>query len=188
MTIKSASKILITIGLMLFFSCKKEVLPKPKAFLKLSYPEVSYVKVNSACPYTLEISNQSIINFKNNCWATIRYPQLKATIHLTYREVNNNLNEVLQEVEKLTFEHTIKANAINVQPYENFDKNVFGNIYYVEGNVATNVQFRVTDSTKNVLAGALYFYTRPNYDSILPAVKYIEKDIKHLIETVAWKN
>jgi hypothetical protein len=41
---------------------------------------------------------------------------------------------------------------------------------------------------KNVLAGALYFYTKPNYDSILPAVKYIEKDIIHLVETIEWEN
>jgi len=184
--IKIASFIIVCLTLMV--SCKKEVLPKPNAFLKLSYPKATYVKVTSQCPYTLEISNQSKINLDENCWATISYPKLKAKIHLTYRSVNNNLNEVLKEVEKLTFEHTIKANAINVQPFEDYEKNVFGTIYFVEGNVATNMQFRVTDSTKNVLAGALYFYTRPNYDSILPAVKYIENDIKHLIETIEWKN
>ena len=60
-------------------------------------------------------------------------------------------------------------------------------MYVIEGSVATNIQFRVTDSVKNVLAGALYFYTKPNYDSILPAVKYIEKDIVHLVETIQWK-
>jgi gliding motility-associated lipoprotein GldD len=129
----------------------------------------------------------SKIKFNNNCSASIEYPQLKATIYITYRPINNNLDEILKEVEKLTFEHTIKADAINAMPYENFEKKVFGKLYNIEGNVATNIQFRATDSVNHVLSGALYFYARPNYDSIVPAVKYIEKDIIHIIETMKWK-
>ena len=60
-------------------------------------------------------------------------------------------------------------------------------MYIIEGNVATNIQFRATDSVKHVLSGALYFYAKPNYDSIVPAIKYIEKDIMHLVETLEWK-
>ena len=87
----------------------------------------------------------------------------------------------------MTYEHTVKADAIEVVPYENFTDRVFGRIFDVKGNVATNLQFSVTDSTNHVLAGALYFYVKPNYDSILPAIKYIEKDIRYLIETLEWK-
>lgn len=168
-------------------SCKNETLPKPKSYLKLQYPEAVYKKIETDCPYNFEISNSSNFNLKNNCWASIEYPQIKATIHVTYREVNNNLEEILKEVEKLTFEHTIKANAINAIPYENLDKRVFAKLYNIEGDVATNIQFRATDSVKHVLSGSLYFYAKPNYDSILPAIKYIEKDIVHLVETLEWK-
>lgn len=169
-------------------SCGKETLPKPTPYLKLQYPEPTYQKIESDCPYSFEISNLANINFKNNCAASIEYPQLKATIYITYRPINNNLNEILKEIEKLTFEHTLKADAINAVPYENLEKKVFGKLYHIEGNVATNIQFRATDSINHVLSGALYFYVRPNYDSILPAVKYVEKDIIHLIETLKWKN
>ncbi|MGK0308599.1 MAG: gliding motility-associated lipoprotein GldD, partial [Urechidicola sp.] len=107
----------------------------------------------------------------------------------TYREVNNNLEDVLREVEKLTFEHTVKADGIGVgQPFENKVSNVYGKIINVEGNVASNLQFHVTDSVKNVLYGSLYFNVKPNYDSILPSVMHIEKDIKNLMESVEWKN
>lgn len=157
-------------------------------YLKLQYPDATYLKIDAKGPYTFEISNQAKINFKNNNWASIEYPQLKATIHITYRPINNNLPEILKEVEKLTFEHTIKADAINAVPYENSAKRVFGKLYNIEGSVATNIQFRATDSVNHVLSGALYFYTRPNYDSIVPAIKYVEKDIIHLIETLEWKN
>ncbi len=170
----------------LLVACGDETLPKPKSYLKLQYPPNSYQRVEFQCPYSFEISKLGKINIKNNCWSSITYPQLKATIHITYREIDNNFDEILKEVEKLTFEHTVKADAIDAIPYENFEKRVFGKVYIIEGNVASNVQFRVTDSINHVLAGALYFYTEPNYDSIIPAIKYIEKDIIHLVETIEW--
>ena len=36
--------------------------------------------------------------------------------------------------------------------------------------------------------GALYFNTKPNYDSLLPAVAHIKKDILRLMETLQWKD
>lgn len=64
---------------------------------------------------------------------------------------------------------------------------MFGSIYEITGNAASNVQFHITDSTHNFIKGSLYFYVKPNYDSILPAVNYIKEDILHLIETLEWK-
>ncbi|WP_090120278.1 gliding motility lipoprotein GldD [Lutibacter oricola] len=174
------------IGLLLF-SCGNDPIPKPKSYLKLEYPVNSYKKMDLQKAYSFEVSKYTQVNTRDNGWAKIEYPELKATIHITYRPVDNNLNEILKEVEKLTFEHTIKADAINSVPYENFKKKVYGKLYNVEGDVATNLQFRVTDSVNHVLSGALYFYVKPNYDSILPAINYIEKDIKHLVETLEWK-
>lgn len=176
----------ILVGFLLY-SCKNTTIPKPKSYLNLQYPKATYQKTDSNCPYTFEISNLATFQQRSNCWATIQYPKLKASLHLTYRAVDNNLPEILTEVEKLTFKHTIKADAITPKIYENKNKRVFATLYVVEGNVATNIQFKATDSTKNVLAGALYFDVKPNYDSILPAVNYLKKDITHLMETLTWK-
>ncbi|WP_156772418.1 gliding motility lipoprotein GldD [Urechidicola croceus] len=172
----------------LLISCDNEILPKPKGFLRLEYPEASYQKIENGCPYSIEISNESMIIFENNCWAKINYPKLNATIHLTFRDITNNLNSALQDVEKLTFEHTIKADAINSQPFENKSKKIYGKLITVEGDVASNRQFYVTDSIKNLLYGTLYFKVKPNYDSILPTINYLEKDIKNIMESVEWKN
>lgn len=173
--------------LFFLFSCKNETLPKPKSYLKLQYPENEYVKLASECPYSFEISKYANIKIQQNCWAKIEYPNLKATIHITYRSVDGNLNEILKEVEKLTFEHTIKADAISNRAFDNVQNKVYVKLYNVDGNVATNIQFSATDSLKHVLSGALYFYSKPNYDSIIPAIKYIEKDMMHLVETIEWK-
>lgn len=168
-------------------SCKEDALPKPKSFLTLEYQTPVYKKSETSCNYQFEVSSFAQLITSDNCWAQLRYPDLKATLHITYRPIDKNLEEILREVEKLTFEHTIKADAINAVPYENYKQRVFGKLYNIEGGVATNIQFSVTDSVNHVLAGALYFYSKPNYDSIVPAIRYLEKDIIHLIETLEWK-
>jgi gliding motility-associated lipoprotein GldD len=65
--------------------------------------------------------------------------------------------------------------------------NVHGVYFHVEGNVATASQFFLTDSTKNFIRGALYFYATPNEDSLRPVNRFLEQDMKHLISTFQWK-
>ncbi len=169
-------------------SCKNDVLPKPNAFLKLEYPEAQYQKIVSNCPFAFEISQESIVEIKDNCSLNITYLKQNAVIHITYRKVDRNLEQILKEVEKLTYEHTSKADAIPLaDTYENELNKVYGKIINIEGDVASNIQFNATDSVKNVLYGSLYFNVKPNYDSIIPAINYIEKDIKNLMETIDWK-
>ena len=185
----SMAKIIFILFISAFLiSCNSEILPKPKSYLKLQYPKTTYNELNADCPFLIEISNYATVDIQENCWMSINYPTMNAKVHITYRKVDNNLMEILKEIEKLTFEHTVKADAIpDARPYEDFNKKVYAKLYNIEGNVATNIQFRVTDSINHVLAGALYFYAKPNYDSIMPAVKYIENDIIHLVETLNWK-
>ncbi len=175
--------------LFLGVSCTSETQPKPISYLRLTYPVARYEKMDSPCKYSFEISDQAFASFdKDKCWLKIHYPKLKATIHITYRKVDGNLEEILREVEKLTYEHAVKADKISPgKDFVNKKTKVYGRLYQVEGNVASNVQFQLTDSVNHVVSGALYFKVRPNYDSILPAVRYIEKDILHLMETTYWK-
>jgi len=176
------------IYILLFVSCNEETLPKPKAFLRLTYENTEYKKISSDCPYTFEVSNGVKTHYDKKCWITIEYPKLKASLNITYRPVENNLKELLRESEKLTYNHAIKADGISAKPYENIKKGKYGALSEVTGNAASPLQFHLTDSTKHFITGALYFKVQPNYDSIYPAIKYIEEDIKHLMETLEWKN
>ncbi len=172
----------------LCISCKEDVLPKPKAYLSLEYPEKSYQKLNIKRPYTFNVlKNTKIIDDKNN-WLKIKYPDLKASIDITYRPVNNNIKELLTEAEKLVFKHAVKAEQIIPKDFINPEKRTFGSLYEITGNAASHLQFHVTDSTNNFIKGSLYFYAKPNYDSILPAVAYIKEDVLQIIETLSWKN
>jgi len=193
---KNKHKVLLIINL--FFvvlislsttSCNdSETLPKPKAFLRLAYNDATYASLDSNCPYTFEISTLAKPNFNKKCWINLSYPTLKASVNITYRKVENNINELLKESEKLTYNHAIKADLISAPSiYHNSEKKTYGSLTEVTGNAASPLQFHVTDSTEHFITGAVYFTVQPNYDSIFPAIKYIEKDIKHIMETIVWK-
>ena len=173
--------------LFLLVSCNDDVLPKPKAYLSLEYPKKEYKTFNVKRPYSFEVlKTTTIIDDKNN-WLKIKYPNLKASIDITYRPVNNNLKELFTEAEKLVFKHAVKAEQIIPKDFVNPKNRTFGSLYEITGNAASHLQFHVTDSTTHFIKGSLYFYAKPNYDSILPAVAYIKEDVLKLIETTKWK-
>lgn len=167
-------------------SCGEDTLPKPKALLSLQYPKAQYTTAQSPCSYSFENNALGAVVFKDNCNATIEYPKLNGTLFLTYRSVNNNINTLLQDAQKLTYEHTRKADNILEEKYINEQQGVFGMFYDVSGNAASQSQFYVTDSTKHFITGSIYFNAKPNYDSIFPAAAYLKNDIRHLMETIAW--
>jgi gliding motility-associated lipoprotein GldD len=112
---------------------------------------------------------------------------MKATVYVTYKKVDNNIEQLLKDAQKLTYDHAVKADEISAQPYIDKNRKVYGMFSEVGGNAATNAQFYVTDSTKNFLVGSMYFYAKPNFDSILPAASYVKDDIRRIMETVKWK-
>lgn len=179
--------IFILIILFMFISCKEAVLPKPAAYLSLEYPKKEYKKLAVKRPYSFDVLKTTTIVDEDNNWLKITYPNLKASIDITYRPVENNLKELLTEAEKLVFKHAVKAAQIIPKDFTNAKKRTFGTLYEITGNAASHLQFHVTDSTNNFIKGSLYFYAKPNYDSILPAVAYIKNDVLQLIETLAWK-
>jgi len=178
---------LLFIGVLLVISCKDDVMPKPASYLRLDYPESEYLSFENNCPFVFEMNSSAILKGEKDCGFTITYPKMKATIYLTYKPVENNINSLLRDAQKLTYEHVIKADNILEQPYMNPTKKVYGMFYRVDGNAATNSQFYVTDSTKHFVTGSVYFYAKPNFDSVMPAASYIRNDMQRLMETLKWK-
>jgi gliding motility-associated lipoprotein GldD len=179
--------VILLLTICLFWSCSDDVLPKQKGFLRLEYSSSEYKKINIK-PFEFEASKVTDIRVNEKSWVKIKYPKQKAVINLTYRPIKNNLRELLLEAEKLTIKHSIMADKIGYfPPFENPEEQVYGKLSKVTGNAASPVQFYITDSVRHFITGSLYFKVQPNYDSVYPAIKYIEKDIIHLIETVKWK-
>lgn len=187
----------VLVFVILCFSCKEDFVPKPKAQLRLEYPEAKYVKINLDLPFSFDINelaegieSKAIKASTESYGVNLEYPALKGTIFLTYKPIDkkeNNLTAFLRDAQNFTQKHTVKADEIPVTAYVNSERKVYGAFAEVKGNVASPAQFYVTDSVNHFLTGSLYFYARPNYDSILPAAHYLQKDIKRIMETLTWK-
>lgn len=180
-------------------SCGSEdYVPKPKAYLRLDFPKPTYKKQRMPkMPLAFEVSNlvedikaKDLASTTESYGINLDYKSLKATIFLTYKAIEGsekNLNDFLRDAQKLTLEHTKKADEIPRYPYENVEKKVYGMLSEVKGDAASPAQFYVTDSVNHFLTGSLYFKAKPNYDSILPAANYLQKDIQRIMETIEWE-
>ena len=185
--------IFLLILIVVCISCGEDPVPKPKAFLRLDYPAHKYQKFQPQLPFTFEkndlasvVSDLKVSRDGKTQGVDITYPPLKGTIYLTYKKVDNNLEEYLIDAQNLTQKHSQRADEITEQPFLDEESKVFGMFYEVGGNAASQSQFYVTDSINHFVTGSLYFYAKPNYDSILPAAHYLKKDIQHIMETIRW--
>ncbi len=172
--------------------CADNYTPKPRGYFRITFPERNYMDFVSDAPYKFEHPIYSIIvqdpsNMAEPWWYNLVFPKMKATIHISYKNIKGNLNNYIEESRSLVYKHTIKADAINEQTFVDRDKKIFGVLYEIQGNAASPYQFFVTDSTKHFLRGALYFNVHPNKDSLAPVFKFIKSDIIHLMESVEWK-
>lgn len=192
------NNIYVFLLVLLCASCGEDYVPKPKAFLRLDYPQHKYNRPDfTGLPFSFETNQLATeVNVKPMRSATesygvdLQYPSMKGTIFVTYKAINGdhkNLEAYLRDAQKLTLEHTIKADEIPAFPYVNDQRKVYGVLSEVKGDVASPTQFYVTDSLNHFLTGSVYFYAKPNYDSILPAANYLQKDIEHIMETLRWK-
>ena len=178
------------------FGCENYFLPKQSAYLRLDYPKPEYKLIDDKdFPFFFEANTRLSeisdidINLRSIDFI-INYNQLNAQINFQYKNVNSNekLNAYILDL-KMTIEtHSTMANSVKIKDYSLKEKNIFGRIFDLSGDVASPYQFYLTDSTNNIISGLVYFNIKPNYDSILPAINYIENDIIHLIESFNWKN
>ena len=194
-TLRFSATLCITILFtVLLFACSRDYQPKPKGYNRLILPEPSYQSLPDTLPYSFEYSKYAKLLkdtswVRERHWVEIFYPELKANIHITYKRINNNqqlLKEFLNDAYVLTAKHQIKANAID----ETIVKTSNGKtviIAEIEGEVPSQFQFTMTDSTKNFVRGALYFNTAVANDSLRPAIDYMKKDMMHLINSLEWK-
>ena len=180
----------VTFILLLFsflqLACGDEVMPKPKAQLRLEYPEGESATVTTSA-YSFESNSLARVRDQKSASLTLDYPTLKGAIYITYKPVEGNLVQLLSDAQKLSYEHVVKADNIMEQRYIDERGKVYGMFYEVKGDAASQAQFYATDSTRHFLTGSLYFYAKPNYDSVYPAAVYLQKDVRRILETLKWK-
>ncbi len=189
--VKSSLFLIMIFALM--FSCKQDYTPKPHGYFRIEFKGKSYHRLDSdVFPYNFDVPVYSKIVIDQDrlaepYWINVKIPDHKAEVHISYKKVDKNLPQLLEDSRKLAYKHTIKADAINERIVINKARKVYGTIYEIEGNAASPLQFYLTDSTHNFLRGALYIREIPNIDSLRPVIDYLTPDVIHLIETTEWK-
>ena len=186
----------IFIIFIVFFGCENYFLPKESAYLRLDYPKPEYELIDDKeFPFFFEANSRlsEISDIDINLESIdfiINYNQLNAQINFQYKSVNSKekLNAYILDLKTAIETHSMMANSVKIKDYSLKEKNIFGRIFDLSGSVASPYQFYLTDSINNIISGFVYFNIKPNYDSILPAINYIENDIIYLIESFDWKN
>lgn len=142
----------------------------------------------------------------NPFWVNIDFPLFHGKIFISYKTIGGNsiykiktqkgyrdsigvntLQNLVSDSYKLTFKNDVKAYSIEDSVMRT-PNNITGIFFRVGGSVATSKQFLLTDSVKHFLRGALYFDATPNEDSLAPVNAFLQEDLKHLINSLRWKD
>jgi gliding motility-associated lipoprotein GldD len=189
----------IVVILLAGFSCRQVAVPKPRGHFRIDLPKKQYVTFNEQngnskdTPFSFEYPSygQLSFQFENKTtpgWFNIEFPSYHAKIYLTYKDVNNNFEALMEQTYKMNVKnHITKAEAINEQEFNDKGNKVYGVLYDLKGNTASAVQFYVTDSVTHYLRGSLYFSAEPDADSLAPVIAFFREDVIHMIETLKWK-
>ncbi len=180
---------LLLTGMVVAVGCKQRYVPRPRGYYRIAIPEASYSPLLlSDYPYTFALSDNAVVKplDEEPYWMDVWYPTFNVRIHCSYKPVRNNLRELSDDAQSFVYKHSGIASAIPEQGFENTDARVYGVLYELEGNTASPFQFYLTDSLHHFFRGAVYFNCVPQQDSLAPVIRYMNGDVRHLIETFRW--
>jgi gliding motility-associated lipoprotein GldD len=207
---------LLVVTLIVFTGCNSTYTSKPKGYFKVDLPARKYVKFErEGFPYSFEYPAYANIvkdstyfdnTADNPFWVNIDFPSFHGKIFISYKTIGGNsiykikvqkgyrdsigvntLQNLISDSYKLTFKNDVKAYSIE-DSVMHTPNNITGIFFRVGGSVATSKQFLLTDSVKHFLRGALYFDATPNEDSLAPVNAFLQEDLKHLINSLQWKD
>ena len=191
---KLTNSLLALVLLVFVASCgDKNPQPKPRGYFRIDLPEKQYVTLDTMRFYGFEYPVYATItpdyySLNEKDWVNVEFPSFKGTIHISYKPVEGNLSEYLEDAYLMITKHISKATGIRDSLIINKEKDVYGLVYFLDGEgVASPLQFYLTDSTEHFLRGSLYFNVIPNNDSLQPVIDFITDDVRHLITTLEWK-
>lgn len=192
------TRIILVFFVLGFMACNSDYTIRQRGYFKVELPEHKYqVFDRPGFPYSFEYPVYSKVvqdttffedQPENPYWINIDFPQLNGRIYISYKSTKqNNYDKLVEDAFKMTYKHSTKATEIR-DSLMNTESGVSGVFFSVGGNAATAKQFFLTDTTNNFIRGALYFDASPNADSLSVVNRFLEEDMKHLINTFRWKN
>ena len=183
--------LLLFVFFFVLVACKQDPVPKPRGYFRLDFPKKEYIKFQSECSFGFETPVYGTVKLVkqevDECWYNVVFSDYNAKVHLTYKDLKSNISTLSEDIRNIAYKHTQMADDIIEVPILRSDDGVYGVLYKIKGNTASNMSFYLTDSTTHFLSGALYFSSKPNKDSLAPAIQFFGEDVVHLTETVFWK-
>ena len=189
-------KLLLPIVLLVLSSCLDDnPTPKPPTYLKIKLPAHSYHKETFEAPFDFNISDlhtlKSPVKCDNHyCEQEIYMGRaLNGSINLFYKKLEHkdSLPSLINFSNKEVDFHKIKANQIDFDQIIDRENRVYGTLFELKGDVATNFQFYLTDSSRNFLRGEVILNCVPNYDSLRNVLVYIKEDLNVMLNTFSWR-
>ena len=152
---------------LVLISCDSPITPKQSAFFAPEFGTSSHNSFTTECNYS----------FSKNKIAKIFFSSIN---------IKNNFPQIIKVFDERIIENSANVIEVKVSEYTDDQILVYSRMFTYVGNAPSNVQFYLTDSTSNFLAGSLFFNSEPNYDSLLPYINYIKADVRKLIENFEW--
>lgn len=192
-------KIIAVFGLLLivlFSSCKeKSPVPKPLSYLRTELPDHEYFTMkidNPVVGFSAEMSTMFSLS-KNLADLKYGFQEVdlgaaNGTILLYSKRFNtkDSLFKLINASNDMVDEHKVKADQIDYVQIKDNKRRVFGTFFTLKGNVATNFQFYLTDSSSRFIRGELLLNCTPNYDSLRPVIDYLKVDMDRMLSSFRW--
>jgi gliding motility-associated lipoprotein GldD len=188
-------KITFVFALIVFLTaCRPAVpVPKPLGYFKIDLPAHQYQAFDRpGFPFTFRYpvygtitqDSELIREEHSPYWLNINFPNLDATIYLSYKNISKQepLSTLIDESYKLSYAHDIRADYIKTPQFIT-DNGLMGVFYNVGGNAASAYQFFITDTISHFVRGSLYFNVTPNADSLRPGTEFLKQDMDTLIQS-----
>ncbi len=183
----------VFILVLLLIACDQSYTPKPKGYFRIDLPDKKYTLYDSLENYRFEYPDYALVLHENRTgtekdWVDIIFPDYKGSLHISYKQVDQNLSKYVEDTRNMLLQHIPKASGITDSLIIDRDGRKYGLVHHIRGKgAASPIQFYLTDSTRHFIRGALYFNIRPNNDSLAPVIEFLKADIHHFIHTLEWK-
>lgn len=190
------SKIAGCIFTVFFLIACHEYTPKPIGYNRIEFSESDGFKKCSFENFFFEYSDLAVLNInreqsegEGKDWFDIVYPEYGARVYCTYLPIKNgNFARLSDDSYRMAYSHVLMASEIKQIRYADYDNRIYGIFYEIEGDVATPMQFFVTDSIHNFLRGSFYYDSKVRSDSVAPITEFVITDIKNMVATLRWKS
>ena len=164
--------------------------PKPRAYPRVEYPERNYTGyIDGKCPFQFEYPDYAEIKKKDEmCWFDMFMPAFGARIHCSYVPLKSRaqFDDLVNDAFVIARRINERANYMQESRIVN-PRGIGGLALEWSGPAASPIHFFLSDTTHHFFKAALYFDSKVKPDSLEPIVKFIRKDIDHMISTFNWE-